>query len=139
MTREIGHAFGPGDGRIHFNEMEDWNYQSSFIYTDVYSVALHFTGHVLGLRHSNAKGSVMGSVYSRRHKELSQDDIMAIRSLYGRSTVIDHFRIYTKLGRFHLWILVLLYSLSLYILWGEGGLNTCIIFSKFSFLFPLVL
>ena len=83
LSRTIGHAFGPNDGRIHFNDMEDWNYKASPIYTDVYAVALHFIGHMLGLRHSQASDSVMWTRYTKFRQELSQDDIIKIRNLYG--------------------------------------------------------
>lgn len=49
---------------------------------DVYSVALHEAGHVFGLDHSTAAGSVMNEDYAF-HGGLSAADIAAIRAMYG--------------------------------------------------------
>lgn len=50
---------------------------------EIYSLVLHEIGHVLGLKHSERKGSVMWPGYSRYRNKLTSDDIEGIQSLYG--------------------------------------------------------
>jgi len=50
---------------------------------DVETVYLHENGHVLGLGHSDVQGSIMEAVYDGVRKELHQDDICGIQSIYG--------------------------------------------------------
>ncbi len=59
---------------------------------DLWSNALHEMGHVLGLFHSTAQGSVMSTSLTKglQRRSLTDDDLAGIRSLYGNggSTVI---------------------------------------------------
>ena len=80
---ELGHAFAPEDGRLHFNAREAWAdgaYPDKF---DVGSVALHELGHILGLGHSDIRDAVMWpSMPPNLKKELSSDDVSGISALY---------------------------------------------------------
>jgi Matrixin len=49
---------------------------------DIFSLMLHEAGHVFGLDHSTATGSVMNETY-RYETELSAGDIANLRALYG--------------------------------------------------------
>lgn len=52
--------------------------------TDLLQVAVHELGHTLGLKHSNALGSVMSPLYSYSYPpQLSKDDERDIQSMYG--------------------------------------------------------
>ena len=79
---EYAHTFYPEDGRIHINEYVDWGH-GSIMRIEIYSLVLHEIGHVLGLKHSESKGSVMWPGYSRYRNKLTSDDIEGIQSLYG--------------------------------------------------------
>ena len=69
----------PIAGDLHFDNDESWKIGAD---TDLYSVALHETGHALGLGHSDKPGTVMYPYY-RRATVLSQEDIGAILTLYA--------------------------------------------------------
>ncbi|MCL4853104.1 MAG: matrixin family metalloprotease, partial [Bryobacteraceae bacterium] len=82
----LAHTFYPAPpnpepiaGDMHLDADEFWNIDAD---VDVYSVALHELGHALGLGHSDKPGTVMYPYY-RRVKELTTEDILAIRELYG--------------------------------------------------------
>jgi len=57
----------PGDGRFP---------------VDVQSVGLHELGHLLGLNHSADTTAVMYASYTRGRRDLSADDLAAVRFLY---------------------------------------------------------
>lgn len=81
----LAHAFGPIDGRVHFDSDEPWERGPILEQFDVESVALHELGHALGLGHSNIQSAVMwpdmdSGVTKTR---LTIDDIEGIRALYG--------------------------------------------------------
>jgi Matrixin len=69
----------PIAGDMHFNDSENWKIGAN---VDVFSIALHETGHSLGLCHSDDPNAVMYPYY-RMHTALHQDDISAIQQLYA--------------------------------------------------------
>ncbi|KAM9658990.1 LOW QUALITY PROTEIN: macrophage metalloelastase [Trichechus inunguis] len=83
----IAHAFAPGPGiggDVHFDEDEFWT--KSYKGINLFLVAVHETGHSLGLQHSNDPKSIMFPTYSYVNTNtfhLSTDDIRGIQSLYG--------------------------------------------------------
>jgi Matrixin/Putative peptidoglycan binding domain/Clostridial hydrophobic W len=86
----LAHAFypppcgGTHSGKMHFDDDELWALAGGANQFDVETVALHEIGHLLGLAHSTVVGSVMFPTYGGVRRNLSQDDIDGIRSLYGR-------------------------------------------------------
>jgi hypothetical protein len=69
----------PRAGDIHLDADESWQ-AGSFV--DLFSVALHETGHALGLAHSNDPSSVMYPFY-KLTTTLTADDITGIQKIYG--------------------------------------------------------
>jgi Matrixin/Glucodextranase, domain B len=87
--RTLAHTFYPAPpnpepvaGDVHLDADEAWAIGAN---VDLFSVALHEAGHALGLGHSDRPGSVMYPYY-RQASGLSDDDIAAIRALYGSSS-----------------------------------------------------
>ena len=88
----LAHAFFPnsGDfsGQIHFDIDEDWKVGNDGS-PNLFMVALHEIGHVLGLGHSEFEGSVMLPYYHNSYQskngkvKLGNDDVEGIRILYG--------------------------------------------------------
>lgn len=85
-TAVVGHTFYPFPvnpepiaGDMHFNDAQTWQIGSGI---DLFSVALHQTGHALGLGHSDVPGDVMYPYY-RMHTVLMPDDIAAVQELYA--------------------------------------------------------
>lgn len=88
----LAHAYFPPPnggtiaGDIHFDEDETWTelqQANGNQPIDLFSVALHEIGHSLGLNHTNVSNAVMIDIYTGSRRQLAQDDIDGIRSLYG--------------------------------------------------------
>jgi hypothetical protein len=77
----LAHAFYPSDGRAHFDDSEKWSENGSGI--DLASVAVHEFGHSIGLDHSPDKNAVMYSAYTQIRRDLTHDDIMGAKAIYG--------------------------------------------------------
>ncbi len=72
----------PIAGDMHFNDSESWKIGAD---VDVFSIALHETGHALGLGHSDDPNAIMYPYY-HMHTALSADDISAVQQLYAAQT-----------------------------------------------------
>uniref|UniRef100_A0A8C5SIM2 Matrix metallopeptidase 27 n=1 Tax=Laticauda laticaudata TaxID=8630 RepID=A0A8C5SIM2_LATLA len=85
----LGHAFPPGHyfrGNVHFDEDETWI--ANLYEFNLFLVAAHEIGHVLGLAHSNDPRALMFPNYKPIDPDdspLSEDDIQAIQVIYGPS------------------------------------------------------
>jgi hypothetical protein len=69
----------PIAGDMHFDNDESWRIGTDI---DLFSIALHETGHALGLGHSDKPGDVMYPYY-RQTVGLSPNDIAAVLQLYA--------------------------------------------------------
>ncbi|KAL5722481.1 hypothetical protein ACHQM5_005997 [Ranunculus cassubicifolius] len=85
----LAHAYPPTIGVFHYDADESWstNPDSSRNEFDLESIAVHEIGHLLGLGHSEFSDAVMWGSYDAgaTRRELTQDDIQGIRTLYGIS------------------------------------------------------
>ncbi len=85
----LAHCFYPppngGDiaGDCHFDEAETWSVNIPPSGIDLPTVALHELGHGLGLAHSNVSSAVMYAYYGGPRRELTDDDVQGIQSIYG--------------------------------------------------------
>ncbi|KAF5196212.1 Metalloendoproteinase [Thalictrum thalictroides] len=80
----LAHAFAPTNGRFHYDADENWATEPITGYYDLYTIALHEIGHLLGLHHSSVEGAIMyPSIASGVRKELHGDDVQGIRALYN--------------------------------------------------------
>ena len=85
----LAHCFypPPGGGSFagdcHFDEAETWSVNTPPSGIDLATVALHELGHGLGLAHSNEPAAVMYAFYGGPRRELTDDDIRGIQSVYG--------------------------------------------------------
>ncbi|XP_078513142.1 collagenase 3-like [Lissotriton helveticus] len=83
----LAHAFPPGQyigGDAHFDEDETWTNTTTGY--NIFAVAAHEFGHVLGLDHSRNPEALMYPVYSFSGSadfSLSEDDVQGIQALYG--------------------------------------------------------
>lgn len=82
----LAHTFYPSPpnpeplaGDLHFDDAENWHIGAD---VDLFSVALHETGHALGLGHSDQPSAVMYPYY-RQVSGLSAEDVGAILDLYA--------------------------------------------------------
>jgi hypothetical protein len=86
----LAHAFFPSPlsseslaGDIHFNDTYQWGVGDPALY-DIFSVALHESGHSLGLEHSSNPAAVMYPIYSGILQGPADEDIHAIQTLYAQ-------------------------------------------------------
>lgn len=94
----LAHASYPKDGRIHFDEDEQWiiedpsRLKDDPAVVDFYTVAVHEIGHALGVQHLRQQEAIMYPIYMPpdvgpdgrvKPLKLSQYDIEAIERLYG--------------------------------------------------------
>merc|ERR1719295_1797669 len=82
----LAHAYFPQyGGDIHVDDTEYWTI-SSYRGTNLLQTMVHELGHSLGLSHSDKREAVMAPFYRGwdPHLKLSNDDVKAIQSLYGR-------------------------------------------------------
>lgn len=81
---EFAHAFSPESGTVHFDDDETFTDGVSSG-TNLFSVALHEIGHLLGLRHSSKTSAIMHEIYKAYdpNMKLTDDDKHGINYLYG--------------------------------------------------------
>ncbi|RCV16909.1 hypothetical protein SETIT_3G176100v2 [Setaria italica] len=92
----VAHAYGPMDGRVHFDAAERWTVDvgseaAGSSTMDLESVATHEIGHILGLGHSSSPEAVMYPYIDagERKVELSVDDIDGVQLLYGSNPLFS--------------------------------------------------
>ncbi|XP_059627550.1 metalloendoproteinase 2-MMP-like [Cornus florida] len=89
----LAHAFGLGNGRLHFDEDERCVVVAVPGAFGIRKVGLREIGHVLGLGHSTVEAPIMRPyVPDGATKDLDEDDIQGIKILY------DLMRIYCGIG-----------------------------------------
>ena len=85
----LAHAFYPEDGRVHFDDDENWTLserKNEEQPIDLTTVAAHEIGHALGLGHSEIKTALMAPFYTGSHRFLSEDDLTGLKELFKSLT-----------------------------------------------------
>jgi hypothetical protein len=88
-NKVLAHAFFPSDGRVHFDDDEDWTLAergTSAQPIDLETTAIHEIGHALGLEHSKVAGSVMKEFYTGSQRTLGTDDLEGLAALFKSLT-----------------------------------------------------
>ncbi|XP_041060209.1 matrix metallopeptidase 23bb [Carcharodon carcharias] len=91
LNGELGHAFLPPLGEIHFDNHEFWilgksrfSWKQGVWLNDLVQVAAHEIGHALGLMHSRNESALMHpNATFTGQRRITQDDIWGIQRLYG--------------------------------------------------------
>lgn len=80
----MAHATFPEDGSCHFDEGETWVVNTTG--TDLFIIAAHEFGHILGLDHSNVRSALMYPFYGgyTPNYMIDADDKAAIVAHYGK-------------------------------------------------------
>ncbi|CAJ0596602.1 unnamed protein product [Cylicocyclus nassatus] len=83
----VAHSGYPPHGILHLDADEDWSFDGSHG-VDLRYVMIHEIGHLLGLRHSRKKSSVMSKYYRTlaTGMRLPHVDVESIRRLYSVGT-----------------------------------------------------
>jgi hypothetical protein len=85
----LAHAFYPEDGRVHFDDDENWTLserENESQPIDLLTVAAHEIGHALGLAHSKIESALMWPFYLKSHRFLSEDDLEGLKELFKSLT-----------------------------------------------------
>ncbi|XP_050545970.1 matrix metalloproteinase-19-like isoform X1 [Daktulosphaira vitifoliae] len=84
------HTLLPSRDNVHFDDSEIWTAGTNKG-TNLYEVAAHEFGHMLGLDHSKNKYSAMRPVYPGYIPDITikNDDIEGIQELYGEKKLIE--------------------------------------------------
>lgn len=80
----IAHAFYPKTGDLHFDDDEQFTNSNTTGY-NLFSIALHEIGHLLGLKHSNDPNAVMYMEYSN-NQNLTDEERHGIEYIYMQGT-----------------------------------------------------
>jgi len=89
---ELAHAFPPLDGRLHFDDSEDWSDEEDGDGAgalDLQTIALREIGHVIGIDDSADPDAVMVDDYTGSRRALTEDDVLAAQALYGPTRCWD--------------------------------------------------
>ena len=79
----LAHTYYPRNGEMHFDQSENYTASKSRG-INMHYVAAHEMGHGLGIEHSSYPYALMAPYYfGYREEMLSDDDIRAVRRLYG--------------------------------------------------------
>ena len=81
---QVAHAFPPTYGEVHFDDDEIWWDRPDLDpdCRDLYAVAVHEIGHLLGMDHSSIPDAIMYAYHQNGKRILTEDDIKGITNLY---------------------------------------------------------
>ena len=80
----LAHMYYPRNGKMHFDEAENYTASHEKPGISLYFVSAHEMGHGLGIEHSSNSRALMAPYYiGYREQMLLEDDIKAVRHLYG--------------------------------------------------------
>lgn len=81
----LAHAFFPEFGDVHFDDDETFTDGVS-TGKNLFSVALHEIGHLLGLKHSAKSDAIMHAIYKpyKPNMNLTEDERHGINFIYGK-------------------------------------------------------
>lgn len=84
VGNSLAHAFFPQVGNVHFDDDETFT-DGIHSGTNLFSVALHEIGHLLGLKHSQHTSAIMHETYKAYdpNMKLTDDEKHGIDYIYG--------------------------------------------------------